>query len=394
MEQCRGSTLQCVARYGGPLGQEYALPQTAVDSESVIVGLAVYYVEPEVPPPDDYSSPEPFNGGNGDSGNGTAPSLPGSVYGIASITLATAQDVVVGNPSHRTNTYTFTPDPGFPPAGAETGTFVAEPGSAIYSFNVWFGPDGAQQIQAIYRPLRSGTGAEASTLSPKYPSALAPDSSATAQLVGCLGGGLFPYALAWNRAGVTGSLGKIQLTCGDFSPAFADTGTRAIQCCTGQQSQFCWGYAPQNEQCSVYFQDYCRPLCDSNGNCADPICGCVASPVAMPQCIDARCAEVPSAYRLQGELSTDDCPNTVTCDQYKALGNGAHVARGISVPSDCLAPVAGNPLLEWVKKNVLLSVAIFFFLLIVVIAILTGGSTPAARRAAKLPPLPPLQAFS
>lgn len=160
-------------------------------------------------------------------------------------------------------------------------------------------------------------------------------------------------------------VGALSIACSDFSEVFNPSADKIMSCCLNTPPRDgiakCWGYTPGRSRCDRFMTSYCygRPSYE---------CGCVNSPVGVPQCLDARCADQPRAYRTRSMY--DDCSNVqVTCDDMRALGGGQYLARGLTPPSGCGAG-GGN-------SNTILLVAIIIIVAVVAIGLAntpTGSS--------------------
>lgn len=369
----------CASSYSWKYSGTTGSPLNAVATPSpasVIVGVEVYYTD-------------------------ASSNASGAVLGLSKIFCAAAENVFWGD-----NTSTTTVDFGFKPPEVPTAMKhgILQPPRGAYAldgFQIAYSVDGATRLACTYRTFAQGVDESARQLTDYFPENNT--AAATTALVACCTKGQDLYLQALEEAFTTlpfvqpsfdfvARLGGLTIKCADYATFFQTIPSdKKIACCRGEKWFMCGGYAPQTAKCDQTMATYCASLC-TGGACADPVCGCLGSPLAGDAaCFDARCADSPEAYRT-ADASAICRGKILTCAQWNALGRGRFVATGVAQPLGCDPPSGKNKLWEWLKQNPLaLGVMVLFLVLIVVIAL--ESSQPNRKR---LPPgaLPQLPALS
>lgn len=113
-----------------------------------------------------------------------------------------------------------------------------------------------------------------------------------------------------------------------------------VNCCTGNPDESVWctpaGVSASNKSaCDAPMKAYCSTSKGKSTNA----CACISSPVSTSACLDRRCAENASAYRIAGQPAYGErsvaqqsgCVNSiVTCAQANVLGK--NLVAGYAVP--------------------------------------------------------------
>lgn len=311
--------------YGTP-GEYYTCPAGAV-----LVGADLAYTSP-------LQASCSASAGTCSAGGAGATWQPGTVRGITAYYCASAAAAAGEPPRAMTRTPLA---PATDVAGATIATFTCPAGQAFTGATAWI--DGHQDTEQIqFNCSKFAPDAAPGMLSSLYPSNLALGSSARPVKLSTLAGAptaLFNTAIAQahNSAGVLNSLG---FGCQDYADELDTSAARQRACCAGTATnpQFCRGFTPQSVTCDTYMAKYCAGNCTA-GNCLDPVCGCLGSPVALPGCYDNRCADTPGAYRTALIGGQQVCP-AASCDIWQELGKGQYLAKETPAPSNCALPLS------------------------------------------------------
>jgi hypothetical protein len=373
---CAGS-LGPTTSYGSPM-QAYACP-----AGNALVGVDLAYTPP--------SSPSPASAGarrckkdadcHSDelcsSSGACAPPAGGAVYRLSALYCAPANDIA----ARARHPLGDAPSAPVPPNGATPATFVCPAGQALTGANIWVDGLGGQIQQIQLRCNTFAAGAPPAAPSGKYPTARAPKGSRalTLSTLGAPPSALFANGIAQSYEPDGGKLTALGFNCQDYADEFDTSAARQVACCTGtaQDPQFCRGLAPQTEGCDAYMAQYCADDCAA-GKCAHPACGCLGSPVALPECHDARCADTAEAYRTAQMRARQggSCPKTVPCGSWDLLGDGKYLSKAVT-PPDCTTTTSRAPAV---------TAAIILFIFLVFIA---GALRRAPKKPAAAPPPPP-----
>jgi len=341
------------------------------------------------------------------------------VYAFPYIVCAPAWQVAAGTPPEDLRTLRVDARPAADLSLALPGSHLARateatagPGYALAAVKVGTeegAARGAEQVSFVWREFAAGhPDATATEAFPERVSAPLKE-----EVAGCVAHpravgrtALYVAALAWaptdrDPRGMFVSaphhprVGRLELGCADYVNLLDPPSDYALACCTGKEGLYCRPtWSPQSPACDGFMGSYCAASCAS-GACADPVCGCLGSPLSdpatlppgaspLPQCFDARCADDPDAYRPAG-MSDASCGGAVlTCADVDALGGPGNVAAAwqSSIPAGCDGAPPGGKLF--------VVLVVILLVLVALLASVRGGKTAAPRAPGTLPPLPEL----
>jgi hypothetical protein len=304
---------------------------------------------------------------------------PGAVQGLTAFYCASVDATAAGSPVTATR-YLLAPA-----SGGVAASFTCPAGQALTGATAWVNAQGdAEQIQFncnVFAP-----GAAPGWVSDKFPSMLMPKSTAEATPLSTLGAApsaLFADSVAQDRE--SDALIALGFGCQDYANEFDLSTARQLACCAGTAAtpQFCHGLSPQSAACDTFMAKYCASNC-AGGGCLDPACGCLGSPVGLPECFDGRCADVPTAYRTAQMVEQgSSCPTTVSCDIWQLLGKGQYLAKERPAPTGCIPPSPS------ILSNPMVTAIVVAFIFLIFLALVLGGSGGHKPKPPMFAPPPP-----